>query len=719
MSFRTIYIAVLIGFCVFCGGLVVESGFFRGQQSPPGAADGARSQADRQGVILLRQTTEAEPPSQPVEPNRPAGDDAPAPQLVPVVGQDYIAVGGTAVDVHIPIGSADPASGFKYRLMLTSKGAAIRAATLSQYYERESKPPEPLTFLSPVEVDSDTVLSLATTGLSLVDQRLRLPLDELDWAVLDGGVRKLANGGQAVSFEATVADSTGEPVLRLTKTYGIAPDSYLLDCNMVVANLIGNEQSLRFRMEGPAGIRREDPRTDGRKIIGGYRDPQERIESVRVNANRFGGRTTFAEEVLGGKQPEGLELLWVAAVNKYFAAILVPLPQGDRDFCDWITGRRTATGDREVTFRNKKGWRYSLARFFTGKSYQEAVAKTGKIVRFYNPDGQGGSGDENIAVELESDFITLGPKASQTYRFQLYLGPKEKSLFDQNELYRRLGFLQTIDLMPCCCCPSQIINPLAFGILAMMKWMHGFWPHNYGIVIIILVFVMRLLLHPITKYSQVSMHKMGKLAPRAEEIKKKYADNKAEMNKRLMELYREQGASPIMGMLPMFIQMPIWIALYSAVSASIDLRGAAFLPVWITDLSAPDALVSFPTITIPLLGKLHSLNLLPILMGVAFYLQQKLMPAQQAAAATNPQMAQQQKMMAIMMPLLFPLMLYNAPSGVNLYIMSSTFAGVIEQYVIRKHIRQKEQDEGRGVVSATSKTGGKVKKKKPKPFFRY
>jgi len=185
----------------------------------------------------------------------------------------------------------------------------------------------------------------------------------------------------------------------------------------------------------------------------------------------------------------------------------------------------------------------------------------------------------------------------------------------------------------------------------------------------------------------------------------------------MMALYREQGASPIMGFLPMMIQMPIWIALWSAVYASIDLRGASFLPFWITDLSMPDALFKFPAFSLPLLGKLDSFNLLPLLMGVAFYLQQKLMP-KQGSAATNPQVAQQQKMMMIMMPLLFPLMLYKAPSGVNLYIMSSTFAGVIEQYVIRKHIREKDKAESQGLVSTTKKAGGKVKKKKPKPFFR-
>jgi len=164
--------------------------------------------------------------------------------------------------------------------------------------------------------------------------------------------------------------------------------------------------------------------------------------------------------------------------------------------------------------------------------------------------------------------------------------------------------------------------------------------------------------------------------------------------------------------------MPIWIALYTSIYTSIDLRGAAFLPFWITDLSVPDALVRFPAVTIPLLGwKIYSLNLLPILMGVALYMQQKLMPTQ-AAASTNPQVAQQQKMMMFMMPIFLPVVLYTAPSGLNLYIMASTFAGVIEQKIIRKHIKQQQEAEERGKVPVTSKTGGKVKKKKPKPFFK-
>jgi YidC/Oxa1 family membrane protein insertase len=167
--------------------------------------------------------------------------------------------------------------------------------------------------------------------------------------------------------------------------------------------------------------------------------------------------------------------------------------------------------------------------------------------------------------------------------------------------------------------------------------------------------------------------------------------------------------------------MPIWIALYSAIYAGIEFRGAEFLPFWITDLSAPDAVFSLPAATekIPFIGGLvgTSFNLLPLLLGVAMFAQQKLMPS--SAPPTNPQAAQQQKMMMWMMPIMMLLFLYRAPSGLNLYIMSSTAAGVVEQYVIRKHIQEKEAAQEAGLVPTTSKLGGKLKKKKPKSPIKF
>jgi len=655
---KNILALILIVFVCFCGVLVVESGLFD------------NSHTVGKSCILLAQTA--------VNQGQEAAN-APVAAEERLQAADFTTFGAdNAPAGSVTLGSMDPRSGFKFELELTSKGAAINKAAFSEFDDRDYKNPQPLVILSPVSrPDGGEILSMANKEFVFVEHKLQLLLNNLHWKSY--GVEKDYDGSETARFEAVIKDAAGKPVVMLTKTYKVVVGSYLLDCAITIENLSAAEQKVRFNLAGPTGLGRESFRADMRKVVAGFRDSQGRVTSIRRDTKKLSKAKSLDDRRL---TKAGADFLWAAAVNKYFAAILVPVPDVGKDFCDWVTDK-------------------------TGRSY--------------NPDGNPDTGDETVGVDLKitpSELAATGrADSTKTYKFQLYLGPKDKSLFDKNELYRTLGFVQVIDFMPCFCCPAAIIHPLAFGILALMKWMYGFIA-NYGVVIIILVLLMRLAMHPITKKSQVSMSKMSTLAPKAEEIKKKYANNKTEMNKQLMALYRKQGTSPIMGFLPMMVQMPIWIALWSAVYAGIELRGASFLPFWITDLSAPDALVRFSTVTVPLLGwKIDSLNLLPILMGVAFYLQQKLMP-KPAAASANPQVAQQQKMMMIMMPLLFPLMLYKAPSGVNLYIMSSVFAGVVEQHVIRKHIREKEEAESAGLVAATSKTGGKVKKKKPKPFFR-
>ncbi|MHC4475356.1 MAG: YidC/Oxa1 family insertase periplasmic-domain containing protein [Planctomycetota bacterium] len=663
-NWMRIFTAILLCFFLLCGWLVVESGLF----------DSVGSGCISKGCILLQKTA-ADERAWSENAQAPGGQSLKAGDL-----SDFRAVGGEPETVIL--GSQDPsiedpADGFEFQLELSSKGAAIARATFSNgndngFDDRDPDDPQPLVLLSGVGQD---VLSMAIREFVLVEQKRQLRLDQLSWKSL--GVER-GYDTETARFEVFINAPSGEPLLKLVKTYKVSIGSYLAECTLEVENRSAREQKVRFSLTGPVGVGREGVRSDMRKVVGGFRDSQGHVTSTRLGIKKLRKAASLDARRL---VIPGTNFLWAAAVNKYFAAILVPLPQEGKAFCDWV------------------------------------IDKTGQ---FYNPDQdiEADSGDETVGLNMKVATSSLSAAdqagSSKTYNFQLYLGPKDKGLFDKNERYRELGFVQTIDFMACCC-PSSIIRPLAFGILWLMKQMYGF-VYNYGLVIIILVFLFRMVIHPLTKKSQISMSKMSKLGPKVEEIKKKYANNKVELNKHMMAVYREQGISPFIGMLPMFVQMPIWIALWSAIYTSIALRGAPFC-LWITDLSVPDALFRFtPPIVVPLLKwKIVSFNLLPILMGVAFYLQQRLMPKQ---AAVNPQAAQQQKMMMIMMPLLFPLMLYNAPSGVNLYIMASTFAGVFEQYFIKKHIREKEEAESKGLVAATSKTGGKVKKRKPKPFYR-
>jgi YidC/Oxa1 family membrane protein insertase len=569
---KNISILIVAGFLALCGLLIVDSGLF--ENSPT---------CSNNGCILLQQTTEE---NSSIEPNTPEPPAAPSPSSMTA---DFSAEGGP--EQTIILGAQDPCTedpeiGFKYQLELSSKGAAIRRAIFSNgndngFDDRDPDNPIPLEVLSPIGTDT---MSMANREFVLLNQLRQMNLNQLSWETIP--VQKNDDGSRTARFKAYIKDPTNETIIEVTKSYTVFPANYLLECDITINNLSSLAQQVRFNINGPLGIGREAVRADMRKVVSGRANEKGEVSSERLAINKFDGKKQHHEKPF--KKNDG-NFLWTAVTNKYFAAILIPVPDGDDAYCNWIS------------------------------------KKTGRL---YNPDSRKNSGDEEIASGLNVSSATLAgtnePGSEKTYKFQLYIGPKDKSLFDKNEQYKRLGFVQTIDFMSCCC-PAAMIRPLAFGILALMKWMFGFI-HNYGVVIIILVFMMRIAIHPLTKKSQVTMSKMSKLAPKMEEVKKKYANNKAELQKQMMLLYREQGASPVFGMLPMFVQMPVWIALWTAVYTSIELRGEPFLPFWITDLSVPDALFSFSAVKLPLLGTLDSFNLLPIMMGFAFYLQQKLMP---------------------------------------------------------------------------------------------
>jgi YidC/Oxa1 family membrane protein insertase len=213
------------------------------------------------------------------------------------------------------------------------------------------------------------------------------------------------------------------------------------------------------------------------------------------------------------------------------------------------------------------------------------------------------------------------------------------------------------------------------------------------------------------------MVKMQKMGPEMEKLKKKYGDDKEMLAKAQMEFYKEQGMTPVLGCLPMFLQTPIWIALWNALQSTFELRHAPFLYgfTWIKDLSRPDYLVHFSQPVQVLFFHVSGINILPILMGVVFYVQTKLQPK---PATMTPEQQQQQKMMTWMSTLLFPFMLYTGPSGLNLYILTSTAFGILESKVIRKHIAEREALEaakGPTIVDAPppGKGGRGAKKEEP------
>jgi len=691
MKKRFFVIVPLAAFVILCGYLVVRSGVFGGGICP-----------DCGGVTLL--ASQATITADTAETTATTGEtEGAAPKAADKnVSDKYDFSRFRATHdkletrvlgaLYPEIERTDDPEKFKFQMVVTTNGAGIDNVVLSEFDDRDPKNPQPFQLLGPwlYEAGRDVVTEYTlANGHFALTGRNSFPLGRLNWAIARD-VETAADGSQSIVFEAILKDNNGFDAIRLTKTFRIQPGTYQLDCRLQLENLSDAELDTMFSLQGPGGMTQEGERGDMRKVMAAYVSPAKKIDVVKRDNSKLrkAARSGDIDALELKHKAAQMRFVWAATANKYFAAVLRPIPQPEQD-------------DRQDELR------VGLAQYYDSDLN----------ARF--PSQQAASG-----FTLKANDVTLAPKGApgsqRTFDLSLYLGPKDRDLFNKNPVYKELAYFNTIDFHGCCC-PTSVIAPLAFGIMTLMKWMyHAMGPlGNYGVVIMILVFFVRLVMHPVTKKSQVSMMKMQKLGPMMEEIKQKYAGNKAEMNKKVMELYRQQGVSPVASFLPMLLQMPVWIALWTAIYTSIELRGAGFLPFWITDLSSPDALIRFKEFTVPLLGwQIDSFNLLPILMGVVMYLQQKLMPHSKAAEQTNPQIAQQQKMMMILMPLMFPFMLYKGPSGVNLYIMSSISAGIVEQIVIRKHLRDKEEEESKGLVAVTKKTGGKVKKKKPKPFFK-
>ena len=301
----------------------------------------------------------------------------------------------------------------------------------------------------------------------------------------------------------------------------------------------------------------------------------------------------------------------------------------------------------------------------------------------------------------------------QTIEMDIFIGPKERQLFNDNPLYNKLQYIDTVASGGCGFMTFDWLRDGLMWLLTMFATKLFFG--NYGLAIILLVLVVRIILHPLTKKGQVSManmqKNMAKLQPKIAKLKEKYATDKQALSSATMKLYKEHG-NPMTGMLgclPMMLQMPIWIALFSGLNTSVNLRNAAFLPFWLTDLAAPDQLITWAE-PIWLIG--NSFNLLPLLLCVAMFLQAKTNPSMSGATST-PEQAQQQKMMKYIMPLMMLFFFYNTPSGLTLYIMASTTIGVVEQMVIRKHIRERD------ALAATTETvvdvsGGGMRGSRPK-----
>ncbi len=610
-------------------------------------------------------TTSAQPDVSTVAGPSPAAT-APAafaePEFV-VEGGDNTATVAIGDDAH------DRANPYRLKAEVSPLGAGVEAVFLAQFLNdvpRDRKNPvyHPYELLRAIDApEAGTLRSFVVEKVWLREEQRDIWLKDEIWAV----ERTSDEHGESVRLSVVIRKAA-DPILRIVRTFRAEKGSYHLGMDLSVDNLSPAPRQVVLTVRGPAGIKQEDIRWEGRRVI----------SALRENAGELTlGRAAARSDVFKAKDhrieltydPEDERLFWAGLGNKYFACIVAPQP---------------LAGENAVY---PSYWSKLFARTFVDrKEYSDDLT----FEQSFAP-GQAIPAGGAITLPIEA-----------------YCGPKSRKLFDgMAEAKQRDYYLAT--QADGSMCTFQAVSNLMYWLLTKIERLVG----NYGVAIFILVILVRLVLHPVSKKGQLHMMKMQKnmqkLKPKMEALQQQYKNDKQKLNEETMKLYREEGVNPagsMLGCLPMLLQMPIWVALYTTLNTNVEMRHEPFFG-YIRDLSSPDALISFSrAYSIPLLsyimGPLASLNILPLLMAGVMYGQQKLTqkltrpetpPAPRLDAEGNPlpdTLAQQQKIMNFMM-IFMGAIFYNFPSGLCLYILCSSLLGMGEQYYIRRHLKEMDQ----------------------------
>lgn len=264
---------------------------------------------------------------------------------------------------------------------------------------------------------------------------------------------------------------------------------------------------------------------------------------------------------------------------------------------------------------------------------------------------------------LDLENITVPANGRISYKYLVYCGPQDSKLLRQSKLgFEEVVYYGSFDF-------------ISTSLLGILNFFHKL-SHSWGVALILLSLFIFIVLYPLTIKQMRSMKQMQELQPQIEALRKNNKDNPQRLNKEIMELYRKHKANPVGGCLPMLLQIPIFFGLYQALSRSIVLKGSQFL--WIKDLAEPDKLFILSQ-ELPFIGR--EINLLPILMAIGMFFQQKL--TMKTSAATSAAQ-EQQKMMVVIFPIMFGFIFYHFPSGLALYWFLNTLTSIFSQWKILK-----------------------------------
>lgn len=522
----------------------------------------------------------------------------------------------------------------KYKMLWTNRGAGLSSLKFKEFFHQHSVRKGPgwrnkeENWLEILPRFSTKVVSFSLfqeENITVNDKLVPFRLEEAAWKVRE----ELNENPPRLIFELGPVNG-----IQYTKTFVFPKGKEYLEGEISLENCSKDTQTKALQIGTGAGIMFESNNLDevAREIYG---------YGMHLNAKSQPLYEEFAYDAMLKEKVESQKnFSWVGMVNRYFGYIFhVKNPES----IDGLTMKSFLPGALWIREREK----LHLDNRETAHVEKLKMLKQAMIV-------------------LQTKPMTLQPGQKMSIPFTFHISSKE--------------YLSTVDKTY-----QGKIDDYGFfgGISQILLWILGFFYkifQNYGVAIVFLTLLIKGVLFPVTRKQQVSMQKYQKkmkvFQPQMKKMQEKYKNDKQKLNQEIMALYKEHDISPIpvAGCLPIFLQLPIFIGLYQALSYSIQLRQASFL--WIQDLSQPDKLFQFGK-NIPLLGDYF--NILPVVMTVVWVLQQKFAPKPE-----DPQMQQQQKIF-MFMSIIFGFMFYQVASGLVLYWLVMNFISILEQEFIKRH----------------------------------
>ena len=540
---------------------------------------------------------------------------------------------------QVTLGSLDSKAGYFLQVELNSKGAAIESVRLADPKFTELDDPSQQVKVLGNSLSTDQTFSTAVSAIDQQLSRYTQTLESVDWQIA-------SSDAEHVTFEYTAPDKT----LQVRKVFSISradltaqteaealrtnSKAFTIDLELTVTNLSSKTVEFGYELQGPVGIVLEnvDHTRKYRDIKLEFLGEDDSDVTLTASAlgklykNNLGRREEDTRENLKQKESWTSAFRYAGVDVQFFAALVAPLD-----------GR---TEEERLT----KKWIERSYPVFTEENLDDVNRS-------------------DVSFRMQSTVQTLQPNGQDdriTHKYGLFVGPKRSTLLDPEPL----------------AADAVLDYGSWFGFIARI--MHSLLDTLYGIglpyvlAIIGLTVLVRGCMFPISRKQAISAARMKELQPKIAELKAKYGDEKEKFAKAQMELWRKNNINPMAGCLPVFIQLPVFIALYSCLNTAVDLRLAKFL--WIDNLAAPDSLFQLP-MKLPFLGS--DFNLLPCITVVLFLIQQKLFMPPPA----DEQAEMQQKMMNFM-TIAMGFMFWHVPAGLCIYFIASSAWGIAERKLL-------------------------------------